>query len=202
MCSHIYKVWTPYVQFTMPLPHPEYEDAWHGTWVTRPLSPLLSPLFPCLYFHECPSPHLWSSWPSKPFKLQKLVPHRSCLSSLECELCQLREHTCISYPNHLFHRTKSPFEPVHTDVWSPSRSESTLGCHYFVTFLSYHYTWLCLNEKSSRLISYLSKISRWNLNSIQCFNLFLRSDNTKEYISGSFSSFMSPRGTRHQSSCG
>ena len=68
-------------------------------------------------------------------KFRKLVPHFSSLSSLECEFCQLGKHTRVLFPKHLDPPTKSSFELVHTDVWGPSRSTSTLGFRYFVTFI-------------------------------------------------------------------
>ena len=49
-------------------------------------------------------------------KLQKMVPHFSSLSSIECESCQLGKHTRISFPKCLDRRTKSPFELVHTNI--------------------------------------------------------------------------------------
>ncbi|RVW98157.1 Retrovirus-related Pol polyprotein from transposon TNT 1-94 [Vitis vinifera] len=68
-------------------------------------------------------------------KFQKMVPHFSTLSSLACEPCQLEKHTRVSFPKHLNNRAKSPFELVHTDLWGPSRTASTLGFQYFVTFI-------------------------------------------------------------------
>ena len=49
-------------------------------------------------------------------KFRKLVPHFSSLSSLECESCQLRKHTHVSFPKCLDPRTKSLFELVHNNV--------------------------------------------------------------------------------------
>ena len=68
-------------------------------------------------------------------KFRKLIPHFSSLSSLECESCQLGKHTLVSFPKRLDPRTKSSFELVHIDVCGPSRSASTLGFRYFVTFI-------------------------------------------------------------------
>ncbi|RVW16435.1 Retrovirus-related Pol polyprotein from transposon RE1 [Vitis vinifera] len=59
----------------------------------------------------------------------------STLSSLPCESCQLGKHTRVSFPKRLNNRAKSPFELVHTDVWGPCRTASTLGFQYFVTFI-------------------------------------------------------------------
>ncbi|RVW78786.1 Retrovirus-related Pol polyprotein from transposon TNT 1-94 [Vitis vinifera] len=49
--------------------------------------------------------------------------------------CQLGKHTRVSFPKRLNNRAKSPFELVHTDVWGPCRTASTLGFQYFVTFI-------------------------------------------------------------------
>ncbi|RVW16747.1 Retrovirus-related Pol polyprotein from transposon RE2 [Vitis vinifera] len=68
-------------------------------------------------------------------KFQKMVPRFSTLSSLPCESCQLGKHTRVSFPKRLNNRAKSPFELVHTDIWGPCRTASTLGFQYFVTFI-------------------------------------------------------------------
>ncbi|RVX18320.1 Serine/threonine-protein kinase ATM [Vitis vinifera] len=68
-------------------------------------------------------------------KFQKMVPRFSTLSSLPCESCQLGKHTRVSFPKRLNNRAKSLFELVHTDVWGPCRTASTLGFQYFVTFI-------------------------------------------------------------------
>ncbi|RVW62587.1 Retrovirus-related Pol polyprotein from transposon RE2 [Vitis vinifera] len=68
-------------------------------------------------------------------KFQKMVPSFSSLSSLTCESCQLGKHTRVSFPKRLNNRAKSPFELVHTDIWGPCRTASTLGLQYFVLSL-------------------------------------------------------------------
>ena len=68
-------------------------------------------------------------------KFRIMVPRFSSLSSIECKSCQIRKHTCVPFPKHLDQQTKSPFELVHNDVWGPSRTESTLGFQYIVTFI-------------------------------------------------------------------
>ena len=68
-------------------------------------------------------------------KFHKMVPHFSSLSLIECQSCQFGKHTLVPFPRRLDQRTKSPFELVHTEVWGPSRIESTLGFQYFVTFI-------------------------------------------------------------------
>ncbi|RVX08781.1 Retrovirus-related Pol polyprotein from transposon TNT 1-94 [Vitis vinifera] len=67
-------------------------------------------------------------------KFQKMVPRFSTLSSLPCESCQLGKHTRVSFPKRLNNRAKSPFELVHTDVWGPCRTASTLGFQYLSLF--------------------------------------------------------------------
>ena len=61
------------------------------------------------------------------FKFQKMVSRFSTLSSLACESCQLGKHTRVSFLQRLNNRATSPFEIVHTDVWGPCRTASTLG---------------------------------------------------------------------------
>ncbi|RVW56421.1 Retrovirus-related Pol polyprotein from transposon TNT 1-94 [Vitis vinifera] len=136
-------------------------------------------------------------------KFQKMVPRFSTLSSLPCESCQLGKHTRVSFPKRLNNQAKSPFELVHTDVWGPCRTASTLGFQYFVTFIDDYSrcTWLFLMKIE---LSY-SLFSRNFYTEIQTqFNIsirVLRSDNAREYFSAQFTSFMSHHGILHQSSC-
>ena len=135
-------------------------------------------------------------------KYRKPIPHISSLSLLECELCQLGKHTRISFPKRLDPRTKSLFELVHTDVWGPSRSASTLGFCYFVTFINDYSqcTWLLLMKTRAELFSFFQK---FHIEIRTQFNIsirILRSDNVEEYFSMSFFSFMSSHGIPHQSS--
>ena len=71
-------------------------------------------------------------------KLQQLVPSLSKLSSLSCESCQFGKHIRSSFPSRVNRRAASPFTLVHSDVWGPSRTVSTLGSTYFVTFIDDH----------------------------------------------------------------
>ena len=68
-------------------------------------------------------------------KLQQLVPSLSQLSNLSCESCQLGKHVRSSFPSRLNNRALSPFSLIHSDVWGLSRTMSTLGFRYFVTFI-------------------------------------------------------------------
>ena len=136
-------------------------------------------------------------------KFRKLVPHFSSLSLLECESCQLGKHTRVLFPKCLDPRTKSPFELVHTDVWGPSRSTSTLGFRYFVTFIDDYSrcTWLFLMKTRIELFSIFQKFHTEIRTQFNTSIRILRSDNAKEYFSMPFFSFMSSHGILHQSSC-
>ena len=92
-------------------------------------------------------------------KLQKMIPHFSSLSSIECESCQLTKHIHVSFPQCLDQRTKSPFEVVHTDIWGPSRAKSTLQFRYFVTFIDDYSrcTWLFLMKTRAEFFSIFQK---------------------------------------------
>ena len=92
-------------------------------------------------------------------KFRKSVTHFSSLSSLECESCQLGKHTRVSFPKRLDPRKKSLFELVHNNVWGPSRSTSTFGFRYFVTFIDDYSqcTWLFLKKTRVELFSIFQK---------------------------------------------
>ena len=117
-------------------------------------------------------------------KFQIMVPRFSSLSSIKCESCQLGKHTRVPFPRCLNQLTKSPFELIHTDVWGPSQTESTLGFRYFVTFIDDYSrcTWLFLIKTRAELFSIFQKFhakvrTRFNI-SIH----IIRSDNAKEYL--------------------
>ena len=117
-------------------------------------------------------------------KFWKLVPHFSGLSSLECESCQLGKHTRVSFPKRLDPQTKSPFEFVHTDVWYPSMSSSTLGFRYFVTFINDYSrcTWLFLMKTRARLFVIFQKFHAEIRTQFNTSILILRIDNAKDYL--------------------
>ncbi|RVW82546.1 Retrovirus-related Pol polyprotein from transposon TNT 1-94 [Vitis vinifera] len=136
-------------------------------------------------------------------KFQKMVPRFSSLSSLACESCQLGKHTRVSFPKRLNNRAKSPFELVHTDVWGPCRTASTLGFQYFVTFIDDYSrcTWLFLMKNRAELFSIFQKFYAEIQTQFNISIRVLRSDNAREYFSAPFTSFMSQHGILHQSSC-
>ncbi|RVW21370.1 Retrovirus-related Pol polyprotein from transposon TNT 1-94 [Vitis vinifera] len=135
-------------------------------------------------------------------KFQKMVPRFSTLSSLPCESCQLGKHTRVSRKR-LNNRAKSPFELVHTDVWGPCRTASTLGFQYFVTFIDDYSrcTWLFLMKNRAELFSIFQKFYTEIQTQFNISIRVLRSDNAREYFSAQFTSFMSHHGILHQSSC-
>ena len=136
-------------------------------------------------------------------KFQKMVPRFSTLSSLACKSCQLRKHTRVSFPQHLNNRAKSPFELVHTDVWGPCRTASTLGLQYFVPFIDDYSRciWLFLMKNRAELYSIFQKFYAEILTQFNISIHVLRSDNAREYFFAPFISFMSQHGILHQSFC-
>ncbi|RVW55484.1 Retrovirus-related Pol polyprotein from transposon RE1 [Vitis vinifera] len=97
-------------------------------------------------------------------KFQKMVPCFSFLSSLACESCQLGKHTHVSFPKRLNNRAKSHFELVHTNVWGPCRTASTLGFQYFVTFIDDYSRWdpssifLCSYSSTKWVVEYFKRV--------------------------------------------
>ncbi|RVX10361.1 hypothetical protein CK203_016103 [Vitis vinifera] len=61
----------------------------------------------------------------------------------------------------LNNRAKSPFELVHTDVWGPCRTASTLGFQYFVTFIDDYSRLTCQGIFFSPI--YFVYVSSWIL---------------------------------------
>ena len=136
-------------------------------------------------------------------KFRKLVPRFSSLYSLEVESCQVGKYTRVLFPKSLVLQTKSHFELVHTDVGGPSRSTSTLGFRYFVTFIDYYSrcTWLFLMKTQAELFSIFQKFHAEIRTQFNTSIRILISDNANEYFSMPFSSFMCSYGIFHQSSC-
>ena len=83
------------------------------------------------------------------------------------------KHTRVSFPQRLDQRTKSHFEFVNTDIWGPSRVESTLGFRYFVTFVDDYSrcTWLFLMKTRAKLFSIFQK---FHIEVQTQFNIFIR----------------------------
>ena len=114
-------------------------------------------------------------------KFQKMVPRFSTLSSLACESCQVGKHTRVSFPQRLNNRAKSPFELVHTDVWGPCRTVSTLGFQYFVTFIDDYSqcTWLFLMKNRVELYSIFHYFYAEILTQFNIYIRVLRSDKAR-----------------------
>ncbi|RVW37330.1 Retrovirus-related Pol polyprotein from transposon RE2 [Vitis vinifera] len=128
---------------------------------------LTSPSTPAVCIStDVPPPHPQSPKPPQSIQVQKMVPCFSSLSSLVCESCQLGKHTCISFLKHMNNRAKSPFELVHTDVWGPCRTASTLGFQYFVTFIDDYSRFALFIFSLLDKTNFLSKpqnASSWNI---------------------------------------
>ena len=136
-------------------------------------------------------------------KLRHMVPNLSKLSNLSCESCQLGKHSRRSFPNRVINRAASPFTLVHSDVWSPSRTVSTLGARYFVTFINdfSRCTWLFLMKNRSELFTIFQTFYNEIKNQFGVSIRTLRSDNAREYLSRPFKEFMASHGILHQTSC-
>ncbi|KAK2437071.1 putative mitochondrial protein [Trifolium repens] len=146
--------------------------------------------------------HAQLGHPSLP-KLQKLVPSLSKLSSLHCESCQLGKHTRNHFPDRVNKRASSPFALVHSDVWGPSRTMSTLESKYFVTFIDdfSRCTWIFLMKNRSELFPIFQKFYQEIKTQFGVSIRTLRSDNAREYLSHQFQNFMALNGILHQTSC-
>ena len=146
--------------------------------------------------------HAQLGHPSLP-KLQQLVPNLTKISSLNCESCQLGKHTRSHFTDRANKRASSPFALVHSDVWGPSRTISTLESRYFVTFIDdfSRCTWLFLMKNRSELFSIFEQFYKEIKTQFGVSIRTLRSDNAREYLSHQFQNFMTSNGILHQTSC-
>jgi len=127
----------------------------------------------------------------------------SKLTNLNRKSCQLGKHTRSHFPNRVNKRVSSPFALVHSDVWGPSHTTSTLDSKYFATFIDdfSHCTWLFLMKNRSELFSIFEQFYREIKTQFSVFIRTLRSDNAHEYFPHQFQNFMSSNGILHQTSC-
>ncbi|KAJ9550550.1 hypothetical protein OSB04_014595 [Centaurea solstitialis] len=127
------------------------------------------------------------------------------LSSINfhCESCQLGKHTRRPYPPRVSSRVSFSFELVHSDVWGPCPTKSTLGFEYFITFIDDYSraTWVYLLKSRSEVFTIFREFHSYVQNHFNSSIKTLRSDNAKEYFSTDFSSYLKTHGIVHESSC-
>ena len=100
-------------------------------------------------------------------------------------------------------RAFAPFELVHSDVWGPCPVMYPNGFKYFITFVDdfSRITWLYLMKSRFELFSHFSAFCAEIQTQFHVSIQTLRSDNTKEYLSEPFQSFMLHLEILHQTSC-
>ena len=72
--------------------------------------------------------------------------------SFDCMPCQFGKQTALPFNNNVSHAL-SPFDFIHSDVWSPSPITTQGGSHYFFIFVDdfSRYTWIYLFKNRSKL---------------------------------------------------
>ncbi|KAK3027217.1 hypothetical protein RJ639_040806 [Escallonia herrerae] len=140
--------------------------------------------------------------PSLPV-LKKLCPQFHDISSVDCESCHFAKHHRSSLSPRVNKRVKSAFELVHSDVWGPCPVLSKSGFRYFVTFVDdfSRMTWIYFMKNRSEVFAQFSAFCAEIKTQFNVHVHILRSDNAKEYMSGSFQNYMNQHGILHQSSC-
>ncbi|KAK3025978.1 hypothetical protein RJ639_040952 [Escallonia herrerae] len=140
--------------------------------------------------------------PSLPV-LKKLCPQFHDISSVDCESCHFAKHHRSSLSPRVNKRVESAFELVHSDVWGPCPVLSKSGFRYFVTFVDdfSRMTWIYFMKNRSEVFAHFSAFCAEIKTQFNVHVHILRSDNAKEYMSGSFQNYMNQRGILHQSSC-
>ena len=127
----------------------------------------------------------------------------SSLSSLNYESCQYAKLHRVHLSPRVNKQASAPFELVHSDVWGPYPVMSPTGFKYFVTFVDDFslVTWLYLMKSCSELFSHFSAFCAEIQTQFHVFVQTSRSDNTMEYFSEPFQSFMLQREILYQTSC-
>lgn len=124
------------------------------------------------------------------------------VSDFQCEFCQLAKQPRNHFPAIPYKSTK-PFHLIHSDVWGPSRTSTSTGHRWFVTFIDDHtrITWVYLlkekSDVSSVFIKFYNMITTQFDTKIQIF----RSDNGREFFNKTLGTFFDLKGIVHQSSC-
>ncbi|KAK2993459.1 hypothetical protein RJ640_005153 [Escallonia rubra] len=140
--------------------------------------------------------------PSLPV-LKKLCPQFHDISSVDCESCHFAKHHRSSLSPRVNKRVEFAFELVHSDVWGPCPILSKAGFRYFVTFVDdfSRMTWIYFMKNRSEVFAHFSAFCVEIKTQFNVHVHILRSDNAKEYMSGSFQNYMNQHGILHQSSC-
>ncbi|KAK3003550.1 hypothetical protein RJ639_019485 [Escallonia herrerae] len=146
--------------------------------------------------------HYQLGHPSLPM-LKKLCPQFHDVSSVDCESCHFAKHHRSSLNPRVNKRAEFAFELVHSDVWGPCPVLSKTGFKYFVTFVDdfSRMTWIYFMKNRLEVFTHFSAFCTEIKTHFDVHVHILRSDNAKEYMSGSFQNYINQHGILHQSSC-
>ena len=128
--------------------------------------------------------------------------HSQPVDRFVCDACRQSKHHRVVYPPSPS-RTTSPFSLIHTDIWGPAPVHNTLGARWMVIFVDDHtrFTWAYLlkhkSELSTIIPQFYSLIQTKFSTSIRCF----RSDNAKDYVNTTLTTFFQTNGIIHETSC-
>ena len=137
--------------------------------------------------------------------LSRICPslkHSLKSSSFVCETCQLAKLTRSVYSTSS-HRSSSPFDLVHSDIWGPS-SKTTLGNKkWFITFIddASRMVWVYLLSHKSEAVSVIINFVKMIETQLTCLIKRFRSDNAKDYTNTTLTNFFNARGIIHETSC-
>ena len=118
-----------------------------------------------------------------------------------CEACQLGKH--LKLP---FYESKttvsSPFELIHSDVWT-SPISSLSGTRYYVLFLDHysHFLWVFPLRRKSEVFSKFIHFTNYVQTQFKCQIKSLQCDNGGEYNNTQFHNFFSSKGIVVRFSC-
>ena len=137
--------------------------------------------------------------------LKYLIPNlfkNKSPSSFHCEVCQFAKHHRASFSPQPYKPT-TPFIVIHSDIWGPSRTSTSSGKKWFVTFIDDHtrLSWVYLIREKFDVETIFKKFYTMVQTQFQKNIQTLQSDNGREYFKNVLGQFFLEKGIVHQSSC-
>ena len=139
------------------------------------------------------------------YLLKQLYPHLFKTIDFEflvCDACQLGKFKRATYPSR-DNRVTKPFQILHCDVWGPSPLTDLLGHQYFLICTDDHsrFTWLFLLKNKSEVATSIKDLCQLIKRQFGDTVKSLRTDNAKDFLNISLSTFLTSEGMKHETSC-
>jgi transposase InsO family protein len=118
-----------------------------------------------------------------------------------CDACTKAKATRQPFPEESKNRARTYGELVHTDLWGPAQTPSTMGCSYYISFtddFSRETTVTFLKQKSEALTAFKHYEATVTTQHPGTRLRKIRSDRGGEYLSAEFDQYLKDRGIQRQ----